>query len=259
MANPQRENGHLDIANEIVEFLMRTEFSGGEFRLILAVLRKTWAWQKKEDWISLSQLAKMTGFSRRYVCRVKKQLVNKKTLLEVNNALKFNKNYDEWVVNKKTPPVNKKTLGSEQKGDRVVNKKTHTKDTTTKDTTTKENNAKALVASPQYGNPQINECLDFLKSQLKGELDGASKYNRNFCHNLLNRFKKEFPNKDPVFLVKWLINFGLTDDFHGPNITSFRYLYYNSRNIINKAKKKFDEQNQKISDEELFKSVKTTK
>ena len=122
-----------------------------------------------------------------------------------------------------------------------------------------ESNDKSLVATPQYGNPQINECLDFLKGQLKGELDGASKYNRNFCHNLLNRFKKEFPLRDPVFLVKWLINFGLTDDFHGPNITNFRYLYYNSRNIINKAKKKFDEQTQNQSDAELFKNIKTTK
>lgn len=107
MANPQRENGHLEIANEVVEILMRSDFSGGEFRLILSVLRKTWGWQKKEDWISLSQLAKLTGFTKSYICRIKKQLVNNRTLLERDNRLRFNKNYDEWVVNNRTLATNR--------------------------------------------------------------------------------------------------------------------------------------------------------
>lgn len=110
MANPQKEDGHLEIANELVEILMKSDFSGGEFALIFAVLRKTWGWQKKEDWIPLSQLAKLTGFSRRYVCKIKKQLVNKRTLLEANNRLRFNKNYEQWLVSNRSL-VNKRTLG----------------------------------------------------------------------------------------------------------------------------------------------------
>lgn len=126
MANPQKEHGHLEIANEIVEVLMKTDLSGGEFALIFAVIRKTWGWRKKEDWIPLSQLAEMTGFTRRYICKIKKQLVNKRTLVEVKNKLRFNKNYDEWVVSYRSPVnnsvdktkgvVSKKTLGSELKG-----------------------------------------------------------------------------------------------------------------------------------------------
>ena len=137
MANPQKENGHLDIANELVEVMARTELSGGEFRFILAVLRKTWAWHKKSDWISLSQLEKITGLSRQMICKTKKKLVNCGLLSIVGKKLMFNKNYEHWLVNGKTL-VNKKTLGSQLQGNKLVNYSLHTKETT------KETNTKGL-------------------------------------------------------------------------------------------------------------------
>jgi len=54
MANPQPEDGHIDIANEIAEKLARTQLSGTEHKIIWAIWRKTWGWHKKEDRISLS-------------------------------------------------------------------------------------------------------------------------------------------------------------------------------------------------------------
>ena len=145
MANPQKEHGHLEIANELVEVLMKSDFSGGEFRLIFAILRKTWGWQKKEDWISLSQLAKLTGFTKSYVCRIKRQLVNNRTLLERENKLRFNKNYEEWLVNNRTLAtdrtlgvVNNRTTGSVQTDNKAsVQSYTHNRQRT-KDINTKE-------------------------------------------------------------------------------------------------------------------------
>ena len=52
MANPQAENGHTDIANEIVEALARTRISGTETQLLWVIFRKTYGWHKKEDEIS---------------------------------------------------------------------------------------------------------------------------------------------------------------------------------------------------------------
>jgi phage replication O-like protein O len=46
MANPQRENGHIDIANEIAEALARTNLSAYQMRVMWAIWRKTWGWQK---------------------------------------------------------------------------------------------------------------------------------------------------------------------------------------------------------------------
>lgn len=102
MASPQKENGHLRIANELVEILAQIPLTGSEWQMIWAVWRKTWCWHKKEDWIALSQLEKATGMSRVMVCRVKKKLVYKCILVQSKKGLSFNKNYDDWVVSKST-------------------------------------------------------------------------------------------------------------------------------------------------------------
>lgn len=98
MANPQKENGHLRIATELVEILAQVNLTSSEWRLIWAVWRKTWCWNKKVDWIALSQLEKQTGMSRVMVCRAKKKLVYNRILVQSDKGLSFNKNYDEWVV-----------------------------------------------------------------------------------------------------------------------------------------------------------------
>jgi phage replication O-like protein O len=112
MANPQREDGHIDIANEIAEKLARTQLSGTEHRIIWAIWRKTWGWHKKEDRISLSQLVKMTEMSRRSVRRTLEGLVNKNIIIKnfgrdetapsSINFLRFNKDYETWKAGDKT-------------------------------------------------------------------------------------------------------------------------------------------------------------
>ena len=56
MANPQIENGHVDIANDIAEVLAQTRISGTEWQIVWVILRKTYGWHKKVDQIALSQL-----------------------------------------------------------------------------------------------------------------------------------------------------------------------------------------------------------
>ena len=70
MANPQRENGHIDISNEIADKLCSFRISGQEWQIIWVVLRKTWGWlqdpknkkgpKKKMDRIALSQFQQLT-------------------------------------------------------------------------------------------------------------------------------------------------------------------------------------------------------
>lgn len=106
LANPQKEDGHIDIANEIAEKLARFQLSGNEHRILWAIWRKTWGWHKKHDQISISQLVKMTELSRRSVRRVLEELVGK-NIIQKNfgrvkiaptsiNFLGFNKDYETW-------------------------------------------------------------------------------------------------------------------------------------------------------------------
>lgn len=99
MACPQVENGHVDLANELVDVLAKTELNGGEFRFLMALWRKTYGWHKKDDWISLSQMQELTGFSRWYVSKIKKLLVSKRILLIDGQKMAFNKDYSQWVSN----------------------------------------------------------------------------------------------------------------------------------------------------------------
>lgn len=99
----------------------------------------------------------------------------------------------------------------------------------------KEDIPKGIVA---YGDQSINSVFSFLKEKLGATPDGSQKENRQYVKLLLERFKKDYPDKDSVFLVKTLIEYGLKDNFHGKNITCFKYLFYNANKIIAAVKNK---------------------
>ncbi|MGB4239468.1 MAG: replication protein, partial [Candidatus Hydrothermia bacterium] len=58
MASPQVENGYTMLSNELLDnFIKVTRFlSPYEIAVWLAILRKTYGYKKKEDWISRKQL-----------------------------------------------------------------------------------------------------------------------------------------------------------------------------------------------------------
>jgi len=116
MANPQTENGFTRIANEILEMLSLCTLTGGQLRVIWVVIRKTYGYRKKQDYISLSQFEKYTGLTRGNVCTILKYLVSHKVLLKNNSFYKLNKNYEDWVVPHRTPLVPHKVIGSASQG-----------------------------------------------------------------------------------------------------------------------------------------------
>ena len=136
MANPQIENGHLDLANEIVEALAKIRLSGEETQCLWVILRKTYCWHKKEDQISLSQFALATGLTRPSVARAIKKLLTKKITEIIKkdntyiNIYRFNKDFDQWQ-----PLTKKITLckSVDNIDNRVLTKKYNTKESITKE------------------------------------------------------------------------------------------------------------------------------
>ncbi len=112
MANPQRENGHVDIANEIMEALAGIRISGVEWQCLCVIFRKTYGWRKKEDWISLSQFNLLTKLKKPNILRaIKKLSIKKVVVIKDDNRhkpkYKFNKNYDHWKpLSKKITVIN---------------------------------------------------------------------------------------------------------------------------------------------------------
>lgn len=89
MANPQREHGHLDIANEIVDRLQSYRLDGREWQILWVILRKTWGWidKKTEEKlkvaaIPLSEFEKRTGIKRHKCQEVLKRLIEKNIIIK---------------------------------------------------------------------------------------------------------------------------------------------------------------------------------
>lgn len=97
MASPQLENGYVKIANELLEALMRTPLSDYENRFLRALMRKTYGYNKKQDWVADSQIVKMTGMRKQHVWRTKERLIKRKIVTYVGYRLAINKDYDEWL------------------------------------------------------------------------------------------------------------------------------------------------------------------
>ncbi len=95
-ASPQIENGFTRIANEIAEALMRTNISAYQGRVLWAIWRDTYGYQKKQDWISNSQLVEMTGLKKSHVSRTLSELFTRNMVTRIGNKIAFNKDYQGW-------------------------------------------------------------------------------------------------------------------------------------------------------------------
>lgn len=96
MASPQLENGYFKIANEIAEALTRTNLSAYQSRILWAILRKTYGFNKKEDWVSYSQLAHLTGLRKQHIFRTLKELKDRNLVTKGGYFVGFNKDYQQW-------------------------------------------------------------------------------------------------------------------------------------------------------------------
>ena len=147
MANPQIENGHIDIANEIADKLCSYRLSGEEWQVLWVILRKTYGWHKEEDWIALSQFVSLTGMKKPNIIRTLKELLSKNIIvvikkdnavIKIDNAkinyYAFNKDYDTWK------PLSKVIMPVIKIDNASLSKLIPTKENTTKENTTKENN-----------------------------------------------------------------------------------------------------------------------
>lgn len=101
MANPQVEDGHTKIANELIDNFARINLSKYEWRIIWALLRKTYGWNKKTDFISLSQFQNITSISSQHVVRTLSQLLAKNMITKKNGSkvmeYGLQKDYTKWI------------------------------------------------------------------------------------------------------------------------------------------------------------------
>ena len=99
MANVQVENGYTRIANEILEHLVKVRLPPSEKDVVIFIIRKTYGYSKREDRISLTQFKQGTDLSRPTVVKALKNLRSRNIIIRKGLLIKFNKDYETWVVN----------------------------------------------------------------------------------------------------------------------------------------------------------------
>lgn len=131
--NPQIEDGHTRIANELLEAITLFDFGKRHYKVVLFVLRKTYGWQKKADVMSLSQIVTGTGLHREHTCTCINELVAMKVLLKQSHRngqlIELNKKYKEWKVLPKQQHVAKTVTDCYQNSNESVTKTVTTKET----------------------------------------------------------------------------------------------------------------------------------
>jgi len=96
-ASPQVEDGHIRVAYEIAEAIMKTIFSAYQTRVLWVIWRKTYGWRKKVDHISVSQIVQMTGMNQGHVSRTLIELKKRNIIKREGRKTSFNKNYLQWI------------------------------------------------------------------------------------------------------------------------------------------------------------------
>lgn len=117
MSNPQIEQGYTRIANEILENIMKVSLNGTQFRIVMAVWRFTYGFQRKEHELSIGFIATAISASRSQVIRELTVLIERKILIARDQGpkrprqLRFNKDYEHWVntsaARQATPEIKK--------------------------------------------------------------------------------------------------------------------------------------------------------
>ena len=99
---PHLEDGYIRIANELFDAVLKKLTSYRHIKVVLAILRKTYGYQKKEDDITISQLAELTGIHRNNVGAAIKELEQMRVINPVRAGshglmIGVNKRHAEWV------------------------------------------------------------------------------------------------------------------------------------------------------------------
>ncbi|EHA4364014.1 replication protein [Escherichia coli] len=145
------DDGFTRIANELLEAVMRAGLSQHQLLVFMAVMRKTYGFNKKSDWVSNEQLSELTGILPHKCSAAKSVLVKRGILTQTGRVIGINKTVSEWSSLpvkgiEKRPYLKKVTLPESGKkslpesGNAYYPNQVNTKDKHTKDNKDNINN-----------------------------------------------------------------------------------------------------------------------
>lgn len=145
------DDGFTRIANELLEAVMHAGLSQHQLLVFMAVMRKTYGFNKKSDWVSNEQISVLTGILPHKCSAAKSALVKRGILTQTGRVIGINKAVSEWSSlpvkgTEKRPYLKKVTLPElgkkslPESGNAYYPNQVNTKDKHTKDNKDNINN-----------------------------------------------------------------------------------------------------------------------
>ena len=140
MASPQKENGFTAISNELIDEFQRLHLSGNQWKLLWTIMRFTYGWNKKTDYISLTTFEKCTGLNRWNFKQYLDDLFHREIIIRDNSGyiIKYGlqKDYTKWKTSIKnnTSIKNDTTTGIKNNTKTSIKNDTHKRQKTIKNT-----------------------------------------------------------------------------------------------------------------------------
>ncbi len=90
------DDGYTRIANELLEAVMLAGLTQHQLLVFLAVMRKTYGFNKKLDWVSNEQLSELTGILPHKCSAAKSVLVKRGIFIQSGRNTGINNVVSEW-------------------------------------------------------------------------------------------------------------------------------------------------------------------
>ncbi|CAM7018076.1 replication protein [Leclercia adecarboxylata] len=129
------DDGYARLSNMLLEAYSGADLTKRHFKVLLAILRKTYGWNKPMDRISDSQLSEITKLPVKRCNEAKLELVRMNVIKQQGGMFGPNKNIDEWCI----PQKEGKSLKTGDKTSLKLRESNPSKQGDTKDTITKDN------------------------------------------------------------------------------------------------------------------------
>lgn len=185
MNSPQKEHGYTAIANSIMDAFVYTNIAGEARQVLDFIIRKTYGYNKKSDYIALSQFVAATRMSKPSVCRALRRLVKMNIIVKIDNdtgfLYSFNKHFATWKPLTKPSTLSKTTTNVVKIDNKSLSKMSHTKDIITKDIKTNvfkdTESATALAIKPEPVIPEQTKLIENFKTLYEQETKLPFHYN----------------------------------------------------------------------------------
>ena len=101
---PALADGYCRVVNALAEGLASHPLTSVQHRIVWAVVRMTYGWNKAKDRVAASQLAEITGMRRQHCSTALNELIDAGVIIREGSsrsAIKINTNINEWELKEK--------------------------------------------------------------------------------------------------------------------------------------------------------------